>query len=84
MPIPIEAMDDSPSDNPAGYKSAADMRKMNSADLADYIEQCTSDYDGTSQSVRVAIVRLLRAINDPVGSALDSPDSSGVRALEGK
>lgn len=60
MAIPLEAMDDSPSNNPMGYKSSAEMRKMSDADLATYIDQCTSDYDGVAQSVRVALVRLLR------------------------
>lgn len=69
MAIPIEAMDDSPSDNPMGYKSAAEMRKMSDTDLAAYIEQCTFDYDGTSQSVRVALVRLLRGQPDRVGGS---------------
>lgn len=61
MAIPLDAMgDDGPSDNPMGYKSSAEMRKMSDADLAAYIEQCTYDYDGVAQSVRVALVRLLR------------------------
>lgn len=67
MAIPIEATDDAPSDNPMGYKSAADMRKMSDADLAAYIEQCTFDY--SSQSVRVALVRLLRGQSGAVSTS---------------
>lgn len=53
-------MTDQSFDNPMGYKSSAELRAMSNADLAAYIEQCSFDYDGTSQSVRVAMVRLLR------------------------
>lgn len=59
-----DARPDSP-----GYKSSGELAALSNADLADYIAACTSDYDGTSQSVRVALVRLLRAGALPINDA---------------
>lgn len=37
-----------------------DVKMMDDAALADYISACGNDYDGVSQAVREALVRLLR------------------------
>lgn len=76
MAIPPEAMgdDDGPSSNP-GYRSRGQLAALSNNELADYIAACTYDYDHIPQSVRVALVRLLRHL--PATPTIDSVPSCG-------
>lgn len=46
------------------YRSKEQLEAMSDTELADYIEGNSFDYDGMSDTFRVAIVRLLRAKKD--------------------
>ena len=39
----------------------SEVKDLSNSELADYLAACTFEYDGTSSTVREALVRLLRA-----------------------